>query len=59
MNIFIIYIKLLILTGPTGCGKSTSIRLLAKSMDYDIIEWSNHPQISHTGYHDPGIYIYK
>ncbi|KAI9304902.1 Rad17 cell cycle checkpoint protein-domain-containing protein [Cunninghamella echinulata] len=45
--------KLLILTGPTGCGKSTSIRVLANSLDYDIIEWSNNPQVSHSGFYDP------
>ncbi|CEP08975.1 hypothetical protein [Parasitella parasitica] len=33
--------KILLLTGQSGIGKSTLARLLCKSMDYDLIEWTN------------------
>ncbi|KAI9314860.1 Rad17 cell cycle checkpoint protein-domain-containing protein [Dichotomocladium elegans] len=33
------HIKLLILSGPAGCGKSTLIRLLAKEHNYPLVEW--------------------
>ena len=35
------YKKLLILTGPAGCGKSTTIRVLAKELDLELVEWSD------------------
>lgn len=35
--------KLLVLRGPAGCGKTTTISLLAHAMNYDIIEWRNPP----------------
>ncbi|CAO0797710.1 unnamed protein product [Mucor circinelloides] len=33
--------KVLLLSGQCGIGKSTLVRLLCKSMDYDILEWTN------------------
>ncbi|EGC39941.1 hypothetical protein DICPUDRAFT_74539 [Dictyostelium purpureum] len=35
--------KLLFLTGPTGVGKSTLVRVLSKTMDFEIVEWINPP----------------
>lgn len=45
--------KVLLLSGQSGIGKSTLVRLLCKSMDYDILEWTNpsndyDPTTSHT-----------
>jgi dephospho-CoA kinase len=31
--------KVLLLTGKTGTGKSTMVRLLAEKMDLQLIEW--------------------
>ncbi|TIB75843.1 checkpoint protein Rad24 [Wallemia mellicola] len=33
--------KLLVLTGTAGCGKSTAVKLLAKEMNVDVIEYLN------------------
>ena len=33
--------KILLLTGQSGIGKSTLVRLLCKSMNYDILEWTS------------------
>lgn len=33
--------RLLVLRGPAGSGKTTTISLLSKAMGYDIIEWKN------------------
>lgn len=33
--------KILLLEGPTGCGKATSLRLVAKENGWDISEWIN------------------
>ncbi|CAO3699766.1 unnamed protein product [Rhizopus microsporus] len=32
-------VKILMLTGPFGCGKSTLIRLISKTDGYKLIEW--------------------
>lgn len=31
--------RFLILTGPTGAGKSTAVRVLAEEMDLELVEW--------------------
>lgn len=33
--------RLLVLRGPAGSGKTTTISLLSKAMGYDIVEWKN------------------
>ncbi|KAJ5369435.1 hypothetical protein N7509_014047 [Penicillium cosmopolitanum] len=40
--------KLLVLRGPAGCGKTTTISLLSEALGYDIIEWRNPPVPEHT-----------
>jgi hypothetical protein len=32
---------LLILTGPAGSGKTTTVRVLAREMDFDIVEFKD------------------
>jgi cell cycle checkpoint protein len=31
--------KYLILSGPCGCGKATTLRVLAKSLNFEVLEW--------------------
>lgn len=33
--------RLLVLRGPAGCGKTTTISSLSKSVGFDIVEWKN------------------
>ncbi|KAI8982112.1 Rad17 cell cycle checkpoint protein-domain-containing protein [Mycotypha africana] len=33
--------RFIIVSGPTGCGKSSLIHLLSKTMGFDILEWEN------------------
>ena len=33
--------KLLILSGPTGSGKTSTIQVLSKEMNFEIVEWIN------------------
>ncbi|KAL9037701.1 MAG: hypothetical protein Q9214_005581, partial [Letrouitia sp. 1 TL-2023] len=35
------YQRLLVLKGPSGAGKTATVSTLARSMDFDIVEWSN------------------
>ncbi|KAF9554804.1 checkpoint protein Rad24 [Agrocybe pediades] len=35
------YRRVLALTGPAGTGKTTTIKVLAKEMDFEILEWRN------------------
>ncbi|KAJ5772799.1 Checkpoint protein Rad17/Rad24 [Penicillium paradoxum] len=35
--------RLLVLRGPAGSGKTTTVSLLSESLGYDIIEWKNPP----------------
>ncbi|KAI8353224.1 Rad17 cell cycle checkpoint protein-domain-containing protein [Blakeslea trispora] len=44
--------KLLFLSGSTGCGKSTLIRLLCQTMSLELVEWE-HP----ARHYDPESYI--
>jgi cell cycle checkpoint protein len=37
--------RLLILRGPAGSGKTTTITLLSEALDFDLIEWQN-PSVS-------------
>lgn len=32
---------ILVLTGPAGTGKTAVLRMLAKEMDLDVVEWIN------------------
>jgi len=33
--------RLLVLSGPPGCGKTTALRVLAKELEFSILEWIN------------------
>ncbi|KAF2069754.1 hypothetical protein CYY_008930 [Polysphondylium violaceum] len=44
--------KLLIMTGPTGVGKSTLVRVLSKTMQFDIEEWVNPSMVVTTDLND-------
>ncbi|KAF7586483.1 Cell cycle checkpoint protein rad17 [Aspergillus hancockii] len=35
--------RLLVLRGPAGSGKTTTIKLLAQTLGFDILEWKNPP----------------
>lgn len=35
--------RLLVLRGPAGSGKTTTVSLLAKSLGFEIVEWKNPP----------------
>lgn len=37
--------KILLLEGPTGCAKTTALKLIAKENEYDICEWINSTDI--------------
>ncbi|CAG8885729.1 unnamed protein product [Penicillium egyptiacum] len=43
--------RLLVLRGPAGSGKTTTVSLLSESLGYDIVEWKN-PPISEFGARD-------
>ena len=33
--------RILVLTGPAGAAKTTTLRVLSKEMGFDILEWQN------------------
>ncbi|KAJ3520257.1 hypothetical protein NM688_g9188 [Phlebia brevispora] len=35
------YRRILVLTGPAGTGKTATVRVLAKELGFDIVEWKN------------------
>ncbi|KUM61168.1 hypothetical protein ACN42_g5947 [Penicillium freii] len=43
--------RLLVLRGPAGSGKTTTVSLLSESLGYDIVEWKN-PPVSEFGARD-------
>ncbi|KAJ5359868.1 hypothetical protein N7517_009059 [Penicillium concentricum] len=43
--------RLLVLRGPAGSGKTTTVSLLSDSLGYDIVEWKN-PPVSEFGARD-------
>ncbi|KAJ5589525.1 hypothetical protein N7537_012203 [Penicillium hordei] len=43
--------RLLVLRGPAGSGKTTTVSLLSESLGYDIVEWKN-PPVSEYGARD-------
>ncbi|KGO67517.1 Engulfment/cell motility, ELMO [Penicillium italicum] len=43
--------RLLVLRGPAGSGKTTTVSLLSELIGYDIVEWKN-PPVSEFGAHD-------
>ncbi|KAI3124401.1 hypothetical protein CBS147326_8231 [Penicillium roqueforti] len=43
--------RLLVLRGPAGSGKTTTMSLLSESIGYDIVEWKN-PPVSEFGARD-------
>ncbi|KAL0077283.1 Rad17 cell cycle checkpoint protein-domain-containing protein [Phycomyces blakesleeanus] len=50
--------KILTLTGNAGCGKSTTIRLLAKTMPYTLSEWINDTTNDYDlNHYDPSEYV--
>lgn len=43
--------KLLLLTGPTGSGKTTAVKMLSRELKFELIEW-NCPE-SYDVFYDP------
>jgi hypothetical protein len=41
--------RLLLLIGPSGAGKSTVLRVLARQLDYQLVEWQNPMSTSRLG----------
>ncbi len=39
--------KMLVLTGPPGCGKTAALRIVAKELNVEVLEWINEPQMRH------------
>jgi cell cycle checkpoint protein len=33
--------RILLVTGPAGIGKTTTVRLLARSLGIDLVEWTD------------------
>ncbi|KAH6904280.1 Rad17 cell cycle checkpoint protein-domain-containing protein [Coprinopsis sp. MPI-PUGE-AT-0042] len=45
------YRRILAMTGPAGTGKTSTLRVLAREMDFEIIEWKNSIGEATTIYH--------
>lgn len=41
--------RILLLSGPAGAGKTTTMRVLAKEMDIDLLEWGEGADDSSVG----------
>ncbi|XP_066261934.1 cell cycle checkpoint protein RAD17 isoform X2 [Euwallacea similis] len=46
--------EFLLLTGPTGSGKSTSVKVLCSSLNLDVTEWTNPVDIDYEVFKGPG-----
>ncbi|XP_066137493.1 cell cycle checkpoint protein RAD17 isoform X2 [Euwallacea fornicatus] len=46
--------EFLLLTGPTGSGKSTSVKILCSSLNLDVTEWTNPVDIDYEVFKGPG-----
>ena len=45
--------RLLILHGPTGCGKSTAVRVIARELGLQLREWTDHGARGHSSFGGP------
>jgi len=47
--------KLLVLSGPAGAGKSTTVLSLANEFDYQVVEWINPVDTNKLGFPTEGL----
>lgn len=56
--------RLLIVSGPPGCGKSTTVRVLASELGFDVLEWvaplptlwDEHAHLNSSGFAPSGLF---